>query len=164
MAIVVPLVAAIIVNILIVICIVVCYRTQYCKHLITNMSSYCRAVRYRRPRSQASHSNARSEVTSATELTLNLEQGTDKKEAKGEGETEVVDKLMKRQSTISQQNEAYGIVTMVKRDNTISQQNMAYGVVKSENVTTVSKTDQSDTLSEKDEGDYDYIHMRFQKC
>ena len=189
-AVVIPLIMVGVVNILIVVCIIACQKSQKLNNRINVMCGT--AKRYFRPtfrpHSRSLSRQARSGIHSATELTLNIESQTndDDGEMKQNGEDKETEQRMKRQSTISQQNEAYGVIEMkqneedketeqrMKRQSTISQQNEAYGIiggVKRPTVTQQNKaygltntgtpvfsTKQPDTGQESDE----YSYVRFQ--
>ena len=117
------------------------------------------AKRYFRPR-PGPHSlsrQARSGIHSATELTLNIESQTNDGKIKQNGEDEETEQRMKRQSTISQQNEAYGMIGAVKQL-TVTQQNEAYGLTSTGTPVLVFSTKQPDTGQESDE----YSYVRFQ--
>ena len=155
-AVVIPLLMVGVVNTLIVVCIVACHKSPNINNRI-KLKITCRKVkRYHRPKPH-SLSHARSDVHSATELTLNMESQTNDAEMNQSGSGEAEENMpiqVKRQSTISQQNEAYGIhefgierstatqqnqngsgeaeeniPIQVKRQSTISQQNEAYGIL-----------------------------------
>ena len=150
--IVVPLMMAIIVNVIMVLCIIVCYKLQYYNAVRTLCG---KVVRYRKPQSRGSISNTRSQTQSAAELTASMEYGLDKIE-------DTSNPQMKRVSTISQQNEAYGVISQLSRDKTVKQDNVAYGM------TTNIMENKSASKTEPDTGqagdvEYEYVHMRFQK-
>ena len=155
-AVVIPLLMVGVVNTLIVVCIVACHKSPKINNRIKLKITCRKAKRYHRPKPR-SLSHARSDVHSATELTLNMESQTNDAEMNQSGSGEAEENMpiqVKRQSTISQQNEAYGIhefgierstatqqnqngsgeaeeniPIQVKRQSTISQQNEAYGIL-----------------------------------
>ena len=158
-AVVIPLIMVGVVNTLIVVCIIACHKSQKLNNGINVMCGT--AKRYFRPR-PGPHSLSRqacSGIHSATELTLNIESQTNDDNGKinQNGEDEETEQCMKRQSTISQQNEAYGIIGGIKRL-TVTQQNEAYGLTSTGTPVLVFSMKQPDTGQESDE----YSYVRFQ--
>ena len=156
-AVVVPLLMVVVVNTLIVICIIACHKSPKLNNQINIMCG--KVMRYRKPRPH-SLSHARSDVHSATELTLTMESqindGEMNQNGNGESEQNVAGGI--KRSTISQQNQAYGIHGGVKRS-TVTQQNEAYGLTKTGTPAVTFSTKQPDTGQESDE----YSYVRFQR-
>ena len=156
-AVVIPLLMVAVVSTLIVVCIIVCQKSQKLNNRINIMCG--KVKRYYKPRPH-SLSHARSDVHSATELTLNMESQIYDSEMNqiGSGETKQNMAGGAKRSTISQQNEAYGIHGGVKRS-TVTQQNEAYGLTKTGTTALASgNTKQPDTGQDSDE----YSYVRFQ--
>ena len=187
-AVVIPLIMVGVVNTLIVVCIIACQKSQKLNNRINVMCGTAKRYFRPTPRRHSLSRQARSGIHSATELTLNIESQTndDDGEMKQNGEDKETEQRMKRQSTISQQNEAYGVIEMkqngedketeqrMKRQSTISQQNEAYGIIGGVKQPTVTQQNeayglnntgtpvfsmkQPDTGQESDE----YSYVRFQ--
>ena len=158
LAVVIPLLMVAVVDTLIVICIIACHKSPKLNNRIKIMCG--KVIRYRKPRPH-SLSHARSDIHSATELTLTMESQINDGEMNqngnhGESEQSVAGGI--KRSTISQQNQAYGIHGGVKRS-TVTQQNEAYGLTKTGTPALAFSTKQPDTGQESDE----YSYVRFQR-
>ena len=119
-----------------------------------------KVMRYHKPKPH-SLSHARSDVYSATELTLNMESQINDGEMNQNGNHEETEQSLAgsvKRSTISQQNQAYGIHGGVKRS-TVTQQNEAYGLTKTGTPALAFSTKQPNTGQESDE----YSYVRFQR-
>ena len=141
--IIVPLIVAAIVNVIMVLCVIGCCILQ--KYNPARALGR-KVVRFREPQSRRSL-NTQSVRQSTIELAESMEYGLNN----------IEDTKVKRQSTVSQQNEAYGMISAdLNRDKTIKQDNMAYGM------TEKMSRKKPDTGQDGDP-EYDYVHMRFQK-
>ena len=143
-AIVIPLLMAMVVNLLILICIIACYKSPKFNTIVILCGKVKRTTR---PQDHSVTSEP-SEFHPTTELVITTESNQNSEEGG-----------LKRQSTVSIQNEAYGKLTGVQRQSTISQQNEAYCIstINDTKIVTASTT-QLDTGQE----DQEYAYVRFQ--
>lgn len=171
----IPITVAIVITILLVVCIIVCHKAQHHSNPVREFRG--KILRYKKPSLDTELSN----MNSASQLTTKMEnQATD--------ETEY--KQLNRQSTVSQQNEAYGIIVerqiepralqenpsdenerkLCKRQSTVSQQNEEYGVllevrrektIMQQNETYSMTKDMNQSDNGQKDNEYDYV--RFQR-
>ena len=143
-AIVIPLLMAMVMNLLILICIIACYKSPKFNTIVI----LCRKVKRYTKSQDHSVTSEPFEVHSTTEVVTTTESNQTCEEGG-----------LQRQSTVSHQNEAYGKLTGVQRQKTVSQQNEAYGVCTLNDIKIVTaSTTQPDTGQE----DQEYEYVRFQ--
>ena len=146
-AIVVPLLMAVVMNLLILICIIACYKSPKFNQVVILCG---KGKRYTRPQDHSVTSTP-FEVDPTTDVPITMESNQNSEEV---GITKP-----KRQSTVSCQNEAYGMVLEVQRQNTVSQQNEAYSMSTFNNTKIITfSTTQPDAGQEDQE--YEYVRFR----
>ena len=173
------LIVTTLIHVLIWIIIVLCLKWQQCFKFRSQVQATCgRAMKYMRE-PQRTNTLTRSDVNSSTALPTAMEM----RENEYLGDTR-----FRTQSTISQKNEAYGVVAQLnedrnkeseeqrfKRQSTVSQQNEAYGIVEQlkkegtglQHNTTYEMVDNTSAVTkgeaQKESGsqndEYDYVKM-----